>query len=165
MSVPSWARLWAAGPSSSAFEKKPGRRLGSLGRCWALRELPLFWTASSAPPPLAAVRGMEEVLATLSRAPATSQARAGEEAYTDARPDAQAAAGPPPPPLRSAAFYSSVFAQVRQPLGEMPAPTEPTRKSFFRVSRSPMCGVGDIAFVFALVVRACRSKRSGGSGW
>ena len=72
---------------------------------------------------------MEEVLATLSRAPATSQARAGEEAYTDARPDAQAAAGPPP--RRPAAFYSSVFAQVRQPLGEMPAPTEPTRKSFF----------------------------------
>jgi len=70
-----------------------------------------------------------ELPATLSRAPATSQARADEEAYTDARQDAQAAAGPPP--RRPAAFYSSVFAQVRQPLGEMPAPTEPTRKSFF----------------------------------
>lgn len=36
-----------------------------------------------------------------------------------------------------------------------------------RVPRSsfPTCGVGDIAFAFALDVCACRSKRSGGSGW
>ncbi|RLN18648.1 uncharacterized protein C2845_PM02G03810 [Panicum miliaceum] len=49
-----------------------------------------------------------ELPATLSRSPATSQARAGEEAYTDA----QAEAGPPP--RRSAAFYSSVFAQIEE---------------------------------------------------
>ena len=109
---------------------------------------------------------MEEVLATLSRAPATSQARAGEEAYTDARPDAQAAAGPPPPPLRPAAFYSSVFAQVRQPLGEMPAPTEPTRKSFFfRVSRSPCAGlVTSRSFSLWSFARADRRDRVGAGG-
>ncbi|KAG2535563.1 hypothetical protein PVAP13_9NG123700 [Panicum virgatum] len=53
-----------------------------------------------------------ELPATLSRAPATSQARAGEEAYTDARQDAQAAVGPPP--RRPAAFCSSVFAQIEE---------------------------------------------------
>jgi E3 ubiquitin-protein ligase FANCL len=58
-----------------------------------------------------------ELPATLSSAPARSQAPADEEAYTDARQDGQAA-------RRPAAFYSSVFAQVRQPLDEMPAPTE-----------------------------------------
>ena len=52
MSVPSWAVLWTAGPLSSAFEKKPGRRLGALGLCRAWREPPLFWTASSVPPPV-----------------------------------------------------------------------------------------------------------------
>jgi hypothetical protein len=46
------------------------------------------------------------VLATLARTPARSQARAGK---VEAEP----------PPRRSPAFYSSVFAQVRQPLDEM----------------------------------------------
>ena len=65
--------------------------------------------------------------APLSRAAATPQAWASEEAYTDARQDAQAEAGPPP--RRPPAFYSYVFAQVRQPLDEMPAPTDAARES------------------------------------
>ncbi|XP_012704361.1 uncharacterized protein LOC101757948 [Setaria italica] len=48
-----------------------------------------------------------ELPATLSSAPARSQAPAGEEAYTDARQNAQAA-------RRPAAFYSSVFAQIEE---------------------------------------------------
>lgn len=76
--------------------------------------------------------------------------RAGGEAYTDARQDALAKAGPPP--RRPPSFYSSVFAQVRQPLDEMPALTDAARKSvliFFWVSFSPHVWVGDIVhFLF-----------------
>jgi hypothetical protein len=43
--------------------------------------------------------------------------RAGEEACADTRQDAPAEAEPPP--RRPPVFYSSVFAQVRQPLDEM----------------------------------------------
>ncbi|KAJ1293806.1 hypothetical protein BS78_01G096900 [Paspalum vaginatum] len=55
-----------------------------------------------------------ELPATHSRAatPARPQGRAGEEACTDVRKDAQAEAGPPP--RRPPAFYSSVFAQIEE---------------------------------------------------
>ncbi|CAD6214361.1 unnamed protein product [Miscanthus lutarioriparius] len=53
-----------------------------------------------------------ELPAPLSRAAATPQAWASEEAYTDARQDAQAEAGPPP--RRPPAFYSYVFAQIEE---------------------------------------------------
>jgi hypothetical protein len=46
-----------------------------------------------------------------------SPRRAGEEACADTRQDAPAEAEPPP--RRPPVFYSSVFAQVRQPLDEM----------------------------------------------
>lgn len=52
------------------------------------------------------------VPATLARAPARPQARAGEEACADTRQDAPAEAEPPP--RRPAAFYSSVFAQIEE---------------------------------------------------
>jgi E3 ubiquitin-protein ligase FANCL len=57
------------------------------------------------------------VPAMLARVPARSQAQAGEEACADTRQDAPAEAEPPP--RRPPAFYSSVFAQVRQPLDKM----------------------------------------------
>jgi E3 ubiquitin-protein ligase FANCL len=103
-----------------------------------------------------------ELPATLSSAPARSQAPADEEAYTDARQDGQAA-------RRPAAFYSSVFAQVRQPLDEMPAPTEAAGGRVLRFSLH-MCGFGDIAFVSSIylfslgVPPADRGDRVGAGG-
>lgn len=52
------------------------------------------------------------VPATLARAPARPQARAGEEACADTRQDAPAEAEPPP--RRPPSFYSSVFAQIEE---------------------------------------------------
>jgi E3 ubiquitin-protein ligase FANCL len=75
--------------------------------------------------------------------------RTGGEAYTDARQDALAKAGPPP--RRPPSFYSSVFAQVRQPLDEMPALTDAARKSVlnFFGFLFPHVWVGDIVhFLF-----------------
>jgi hypothetical protein len=89
--------------------------------------------------------GAMELPEALSRAPTRPQARAVEGACPESRHHAEADTGPPPP--RSPAFYSSVFAQVRQPLDGMPAPTGATRESFF-------------AFRFSICdVCACRSKR------
>jgi hypothetical protein len=101
--------------------------------------------------------GAMELPEALSRAPTRPQARAVEGACPESRHHAEADTGPPPP--RSPAFYSSVFAQVRQPLDGMPAPTGATRESFFAF-RFSICDAG-----YSLTcARADRRDRVGAAG-
>jgi hypothetical protein len=115
----------------------------------------LFPSASLGDP--LAPGGAMELPAALSRAPTRPQAWAVEGACPESRHHAEADTGPPPP--RSPAFYSSVFAQVRQPLDGMPAPTGATRESFFAF-RFSICDAG-----YSLTcARADRRDRVGAAG-